>query len=225
MRGLGQAPCGCPLGDTADWYRVYASPQEAYVWRARLGGAEMRDPSDALAVLAAFGKAQDLDLNVQGICVVKQPGGARVDVVITTKTTQPALIYTPLVNDDAESLALKLLSDGQLRQRFPQLSISEPELLQITGPPDAVDFWRSHETLWDPSLGQTGHGGPTQAFARLSGAYLGAADEGPALKAWKVDKPGLGPDQGKDGDATVFWVIGGVALVWLFVRSIGAGAS
>jgi hypothetical protein len=211
-----------PLGDTGDWYRVYARPDEAYLWRARLVMAELRDPSDALAVLAAFGRAQNLDLNVQGICVKQMDAGTQVDVVLTTPTTQ---IYTPLVDDDAESLAIGVMSDASLRQRFPSLAVRSPELLQITGPPDAIDFWRSHATVWDPSLGQTGHGGPTQAFANLSGAYLGAADEGPRLKPWKVDRPGLEPDQDNKTDATVFWVIGGIALAWLVVRSIGAGAN
>jgi hypothetical protein len=228
VRGLGAALAGCALGDTGDWYGLYARPEEAYVWRAQLVGADIRDPEDALAVLASFGQTQNLKLNVQGICIQKQQDGAVVDVVLTTTSLKVYVISAPVpmfTAQSAEEIATGMLGDRSLRERFPQLSIRTAELLQITAPPAAIDFWRSHATLWDPSLGQTGQGGPTQAFANLTGAYLGAADDGPGLKPWKVAKPGLGPDQDKDSDATVFWVIGGLALAWLVVRSIGSGAS
>ena len=228
MRGLGAALAGCALGDTGDWYGLYARPEEAYVWRAQIVGADIRDPEDALAVLAAFGKAQKLHLNVQGICVQKQQDSTIVDVVLTTASLKVYAVAAPVpmfTAQNASEIAASMLGDRSLRERFPQLSVRAADLLQITAPPAAIDFWRSHPTLWDPSLGQTGQGGPTQAFANLTGAYLGAADDGPGLKPWKVDKPGLGPDQDKDSDATVFWVIGGLALAWLVVRSIGAGAS
>lgn len=204
------------LGDTGDWYRLYASADEVYLWRARLERAPMSDPSDALAVLAAFGKASDLDLSVQAICVVRDGDGAMVDVVLTSPVRQ---IYTAL-NDGATSLAQKLVASSALRERFPGLVITDPKLLQLTGPPDAVDFWRSHPTVWDPTLGQTGQGGPTSAFAKLEGVYEGVADEGPRARPWITPQPDLGPGPKQDDKQTVLWVMGGLVLAWLVVRSL-----
>ena len=202
------------LGDTSAWYRLYARPDEVYLFRARVTGAELSHPDDALALLAAVGRASDLNLNVQGIAIEKTPGGATIDVPMTTAVVRA---YAPLIYEDAPGIAMGMLSDPRLRERFPKLAVAAPELLQVTGPPAAIDFWRSHATLWDPTLGQSGQGGPTAAFAERAGVYLGAADG--ALKPWTVKRPGLGPTPSQEDKHTALWVMGGLVLAWLVVRA------
>jgi hypothetical protein len=202
------------LGETSEWYRLYAVPEEVYVFRARVTGVEMTHPDDALALLAAVGRASDLNLNVQGITVNRTATDTTIDVPMTTAMTRA---YAPLLYEDADGIATAMLMDAQLRSRFPKIGVSTPELLQLTGPPAAIDFWRSHATLWDTTLGQGGQGGPTAAFAERAGVYHGVADGAPVLKPWTVERPGLGPAPSKD--VTALWVMGGLVLAWLVIRT------
>lgn len=179
-----------PFGDTAPWSRWLASPEEVYVWRAQIAGAKLTQPADALMMLRAVAAAQDLSLDAKAVAVgpgssfdiVTGPGG-RIDIIMAADSTIPYVSTT-----DAEELAAALLADPTVRTRYPQLSVSAPAWLQLTGPPAAVDFWRSRPTLWDDKVG------PLDAFAKQQGVYRGTADDGPAAAQWAPSgQPPLGP--------------------------------
>ena len=157
----------------------------------------------------------DEDLDVRGIAVQAEDDTATVDVVLSTNR---ARVYPPGFYDDAADIALKVAAEPALRERFPSLAVQGAELLQLTGPPDAVDFWRAHSVLWSTVLGQTGAGGPTTDFAEGRGIFLGVADDGPRLTPWSTASPGLGPKREKDNYAAL-WVMGGLVLAWLVVRT------
>ena len=203
------------LGDTRDWGVWYSVPDEVYLWRAHFTGATL---ADALAVVRAVGLGSDLNLDVRGIAVRPDGEAAEVDVVLSTGRHRA---YPPGVYDNAADIALKVAGDAALRQRFPALKIDAAQLLQLVGPPAAVDFWRAHSILWSRALGQTGQGGPTSEFAEGRGIYLGAADDGPRLKPWSIASPGLAPTDSKEKDSyTLLLVMGGLVLAWFAVRSL-----
>jgi len=197
------------FGDTGGWARWYADPSEIYLWRAKVRGAALDDPRDAQLLLRAVARGQQLRLDVRGLVVGwGKDNVANVDVVMSADTLIPYVVPTT-----AEVVAERAAADEALRQRFPGLAFSEPQFLELTGPADAVDFWRSHQIIWDDKTG------PLDAFARLEGIYRGAADDGPRASRWTLPEPELDgkPATPGLGTATTFvgWAAVGAAVVWL----------
>jgi hypothetical protein len=205
----------CGLGDTSAWWRAYATNTEVYVWRAKLQADHPSTPEDALTILAAVMKTHGAGLDARGVCVyATEGGGYGIDVV---QTVRNFAIRTQLTGWSAEDVALGVMSDGPVRAAMPKIQIADPEWLQLTGPPQAVDFWRAHEILWDYALGGGG-GGPTQAFADVRGVYKSPSDDGSSAQAWKPGKLSLGPSGTSQGDKSniAVWVAG-IGLVALGV--------
>jgi hypothetical protein len=200
------------LGDTADWWRTYASPSEVYVWRVKVTGFGLASPDDPLALLRAASRSPNLLLDARGVCVsVDSEGSGTLDVVFTIR--EYALNANILALwPDAEDVAAAVLADDSAQARFPKLGLAEPEWLQLTGPAASVDFWRSAPILWDRQLGPSWQGGPTQAFADRDGVYIGAADAGPGLTAWKTGKPPVGSHKKGNGQSWVPLAAVGVLL-------------
>ena len=203
-----------PLGDTSAWWRSYASPSGVYLWRAQVEGMVLVSPDDALAVVAAVGRVQNSLLDVRGIALrVSESGVGQVDVVQTSRdfaTNTNLLMLWP----DADEVAQAVVADPSVKGRFPSLVLRQPEWLELTGPADAVDFWRSSPILWDRLLGSGKLGGPTQAFSNRDGIYIGQADDGTGLRSWSGGKPGPAPNGGggKSTTTILLWV-GGAAIV------------
>lgn len=197
------------MGDTADWDLFYASPSEVYVWRAPIEGAGVSGPEDAQLVLRAIARAQINKLDVRGVVFgYYEDGSQGLDVVFTADTILPYAIP-----QSAARLAEAALSDPALRARFPSLSFPGPRWLELTGPPDAIDFWRAHAIVWDDQVG------PTDAFAQLEGIYRGEADDGPRLAPWKKEPPVLNgkpiPGEKSAWPTLALVGLGMAALVWI----------
>jgi hypothetical protein len=173
----------------------------------------LQSPDDALAIVAAVGRTPGSILDVRGIALrVSDAGVGQVDVVQTsreTATNTNLLLLWPDETDVAESI----VGDASVKGRFPGLVIRQPEWLELTGPADAVDFWRSAPIIWDRLLGSGKLGGPTQSFSDRDGVYIGQSDDGTALRSWAGgSRPGLGPSGGSQSSMTLLWV-GAAALV------------
>jgi hypothetical protein len=210
--------CLCGLGDTSDWWRLYASASEVYLWRAKLLGDAPREPTDALAMLAAVMRGAEAGLDARGVCVyATEGGGYTVDVVMTIRTFA---VRTDITGWDAADVAAAVAADGGVRAAMPNLKLESPEWLQLTGPPQSTDFWRAHEIVWDYALAPNG-GGPTQAFADIRGVYKSPADEGPNAQPWKPKVSPLGPPGGGEtgkGNMAVVWAAGiGLAVLGVYL--------
>lgn len=200
------------FGETGPWDLFYASPDEVYVWRAPIEGAVIETPDDAQLVLRAIAKAQINKLDAKAIAFVLrgQADQQAIDVLFTADSTIP---YT--IPQSAKRLAEAAEADPALRQRFPGIAFPDAQWLELTGPPDAIDFWRAHEIVWDDSVG------PTDAFAKLKGIYKGQADDGPRVTAWTKKPPDLngGKNGGHPGTSSaltyVGLALGTAAIVWL----------
>lgn len=177
------------LGETSGWAQFIVSPEEVYIWRAHLHGAKLVAPDQALLFVRAVGKGQNQNLDVRGIALDRQSDTDwSVDVVLTSSENVLGLIPR-----NADGVAQQVLLDPAVRQVFPQLSISEPQFRQLTGPKAAIDHWRSQALLWDHLLG--GDGGPTDTFAQPAEYSIvkGTADDGKLAQPWVVAPAGLGP--------------------------------
>jgi len=164
-------------------------------------------------------------LNIRGICVNPSGSGQTVDIIFTIQSwmTNPdptgLLYHWPTAKDIAAAIA----ADPGVIARFRGLSMNGYAWLQLTGPASAVDFWRAQPILWDRNLGDGKIGGPTQAFADRSGAYIGAADDGISLQGMPGSgKLPIGPGNEKSSSGTTaLWVLGGIGAIgaiWYFTR-------
>ena len=206
------------FGETSGWWRAAASPSGVYVWRGQIEGMVLQSPDDALAVVAAVGRTGNLILDLRGIALrVSEAGIGQVDVIGTSReiaTNTNLLMLWP----DERDVAQSIVGDPAVKGRFPQLVIRQPEWLELIGPADAVDFWRSHPVVWDRSLGSGSLGGPTQAFSNRQGIYIGQADDGTGLKSWSGGtRPDLGPSNGGGGSV-------GTTLLWVGGAAVAVGA-
>jgi LPXTG-motif cell wall-anchored protein len=206
------------IGETSAWWNTVAVPSSVYLWRVQVEGMAFQSPDDALAVVAAVGRAPNSLLDVRGIALrVSEAGIGQLDVVQTSRelaTNTNLLMLWP----DARGVAEAVVGDPSVKGRFPQLVLRQPEWLELAGPADAIDFWRSAPVLWDRFLGSGRMGGPTAAFSNREGVYVGQADDGTMLRSWSSGgKPGLGPSQ-DDGSSTT------TILLWVGGAALAAGA-
>lgn len=171
------------FGDTEPWSRWWASPAEVYVWRARLKNAEIGSPADALRILRSVAEAQTDSLELDARAIALGADG-RVDVIFTADSTRP---YGAAV--DALDIAQTVRQDPSLRTLWPQLDVTSPVWLELTGPPQATDFWRSRPILIDDTVGVQ------DAFAKQQGVFQGAADDGDSAQAWTGSEPPLEPPE------------------------------
>ena len=206
------------LGDTAAWGegvlpRVYVTPKEVYLWRAKLSGADFQEPKDGAYFIQAIGK-KIAGFDIRGICIVRGATPS-VDVVFTVND------YLFDVWDNAQDVSNFVSQDMDLRARFPGVGIISPQMLQLTGPPASVDFWVQAPIAWSNSIG------PQSAFTNLQCIYEGIADDGLNLKVWS-NPIVLGPSSGgaqKQSDSSGhagLWVLGGVlAAAFLGKKLLG----
>jgi hypothetical protein len=167
------------FGDTTSWGHLYGNADEVYLLRVH-ANVLPASADDLLLFLRAFGLAQNFGLNLRGAAV--QPDGADGAWIDIVGTTASRVSWWRTVSDVVASM----LQDSNLRGRYSELALDQADTLQLTGPPAAVDFWRSRVVLWDLSLGSNpcgpddscapGAGGPTQAYASRLNLYSGQAD-------------------------------------------------
>lgn len=216
------------FSDTTSWFGLLASTDEVYIYRARVKGAAIKSPHEAMLFARAVGQGQNMKLDVRGVAVQKASessgGDWWVDVIMTSPESGVAIMVT-----NASGITQAVLGDSELRATFPSLSVASAELLELTGPQSAIDHWRAQPILWDHALpGAAGRGGPTDTFATPA-AYsvvLGKADDGKAAKPWIVPSPGLGPNGSGGGaleSATVFWILGIAAVAAVAISAMGKG--
>lgn len=200
------------LGETSNWLGLVASPSEVYLVRLAVKGARLDTPDDAKKFARAVGSlmSDKLDLDVRGVAVWGSASDRHVDVILTSDDSRVSLI-TPS-NDGIKSA---VEADPTLRAGSPTFSVTSAELLQLTGPPDAIDHWRSQPILWDRHLGPGSSGGPTDTFATPAeySIVLGKADDGKRSSPWRAADPGLGPDAKKNAASAWPWVLGILAAV------------
>lgn len=203
------------------WGQWYAQPGKIYVWRAPYSGAEFDGPEDGMLLARAVARASKLKLDIRGVVLgtYTSDGQPGVDVVMTADSVIP---YA--VQQSAGSLGRAALADPSLYRRFPDLAFGSaahgaPKFVQLTGPPDAIDFWLQHPVIWDDTSG------PMEAFVKLRGVYRGEADDGPRLNEWRRDAPPLGPGD-KPSSQLVdpkmlragMWIAAGAAVAWIGAR-------
>lgn len=210
------------FGDTTAWHGAVANTDEVYVWRAGLSGADITSADDLAAIVRAAGLAKgsletlgvspNFGLDLRGAVVAD--GSGHIDIVGTSPSWK-LFVGSP----NASRLGDAILADPSVRQRYPSLAFSDPQWLQLTGPPGAVDFWRSRSVLWDHNLS-----GPTAAFTARQNLFVGTADDGTGLHLLGGGAPGPGPGPLPDpgvlpaaagGAMPALWIIGTVAVVWL----------
>ncbi len=208
---------GRPFGETSSWWGLVSTTDEVYLFRALLKGLPITTPIDALLFVRVVGERFNafFPMDVRGVALGKVTGN---DYVIDVVMTSPQSGVAPLT-PSAVSVQAAILADSDINRIYPALQVVDPEILELTGPKDAVDHWRAQPVLWDHSLeGARGHGGPTDTFATPADYSIvkGKADDGKGATPWKVDKPGFDPTPGaqtSDSTATVFLVLLGIGIV------------
>lgn len=187
------------LGETTGWLGVSAATDEVYLVRLDVKGARLDSPADALKWARAVGQivSTKLETDVRGVAVWQDATGQHVDVVMTADKSGISILVP-----SEEGLREAIEADAELRRSSPALVVTRAQLLELTGPADAIDHWRSQPLLWDRHLGAAG--GPTDTFATPAeySVVKGKADDGKRAEPWKTIVPGLGPPGGK---ATAMW--------------------
>jgi len=199
------------LGDTAAWGegilpRVYVTPYEVYLWRAKLSGVDFQEPKDATYFVQAIGR-KIAGFDIRGICISRAQE-VSVDVIFTASS------YLLNIWDNAEDITGFISQDADLRGRYPGVQVSSSALLQLTGPPASIDFWLSAPILWSNSQKAQ------QALSSLQSIYEGVADDGYNLKAWVLPinlgpGGGSGSSQKSSSSYTGLWILGGVIALAL----------
>lgn len=236
---------GCPcqskaLGGFGPWRQLQVEDDEVYLWRGKVTGVPLTSRADLKTVAIALAKAirgmgffdptgvvESLLFTLRGITVKEEDGGFWLDGAMTSNVDQ-LLGGGGLVFSDAEDVGADLAKN--LQATWHAARVSSPSLLVIDDDAPkhpALDFWRSHAPIWDPTLGGglIPKGGPTQSLDRFEGLYRGTADQGINLKPWAP--PGSGPPGAKPqttgtggsplpGVIAVVAVVGG--LYWLSTR-------
>lgn len=182
------------------------SASEVYVFRTKVTGAKLRDATDVLPFISAFGQGQDLRLDVRGAAVWNRSGESfMIDLIGTTDFGLPV----PLIADGPADIAKHIEEDPEIRAAFPQVKLSDAQFGPVKDAKVAVDRWLALPILWDRRLpGKRGKGGPTASFATPAeySIVLGKADDAKATP-WKIDAPGLGPGREPENDVAL-WLLG-----------------
>lgn len=209
------------FGDTTPWgesiwdVRVVASPREVFLWRAKLSGVTLDAPQQALLFVQAIGRKLST-FDIRGITVSGEGGELSVDVVYTSPDyMSPPPWKWPPGWDTASDISEFVTSDSDVRAAFPSLQVVTANLLELSGPPAAIDFWLSRAILWDSGVG------PMQAFVDRQNVYKGIADDGPNAKPWKNESSLVEPQDllgGKSGVSGLVLVAGVAAVAWLGSR-------
>jgi hypothetical protein len=209
------------FGDTAPWgesawdVRVVASPREVFLWRAKLSGAGIFSPQQALLLVQAIGRKLST-FDIRGITVSGEGGESSVDVVYTSPDyMSPPPWKWPPGWDTASDISGFVTTDSDVRASFPSLQVVSANLLELTGPPASVDFWLSRTILWDSGIG------PMQSFVDRQGVYKGIADDGSNAKPWKSEASLVEPQdvlKNKSGIGGLILVAGVAAVAWLGSR-------
>ena len=191
---LAGSPFGDSFGDVSAWnYPTFHTldANEIYVVRLKCTGLPLADGGALLLFVRALGVNQTLGFDIRGAAAWQDPGAPStswwIDIVCTVSGWEGNPI--PFLGNDAASIAAKIQNDPTLRQSFPSLQIDQSASLwgELTGPAQAIDFWKSQPLLWDHNLPGPkcvavvgGCGGPTNTFANppASSIVKGKADDG-----------------------------------------------
>lgn len=186
------------LGDFDPWSCMWChvwSADDVYVLRLRMDGVTILNARDALRFVQSAGQAQNFRLDVRGMAIRESGTGILADIVFTARE---GFVGIPILADTATSMAATMNADPDLLQVYPDLKISLPVFGRLTGPPDALDQWKSVALLWDNLLsGPRGRGGPTDTFATPGDYNLvrGSAEDGKRANPFStgIAQPPLGP--------------------------------
>jgi hypothetical protein len=178
------------IGDLDAWSCMSChlwSSGDVYIFRTVATGVSLKEASDLLQFVKAFGRDQNLRIDVRGAGAWKNSDGSTVIDIVGT--VQSAGISIPFMADDATSIAKKMSQDKDLMSSFPSMRLSNPAFGTIAKPNDAIDHWLSLPVMW------TGEGLPTASFSQPHeyNLFLGKADDGSKVIPWKIGVPGLGP--------------------------------
>jgi hypothetical protein len=174
------------LGDTASWWGLSTQLDEVYLLRLKLSGLALQSPEQALEWARGVGTVAGKipwNLDVRGVAVDGGGDSWTVEVVLTSTDS-----WKTIVGPSAQSWADDALA--LIRPSFPGAVVKQADLLQLTGPADAITHWRSQAVLWDHLTGK-----PTDAFVR-PGDYSvvqGKVEDGSRARPWLVHKPELKP--------------------------------
>ncbi len=222
----------CAFGETSSWWRVYASASEVYVWRATFKGLRIETADDLHPFVKAFGRAQNMSLDVRGVCAQPVSGDSYiVDVVYTARITAP----TPIIGaDDADDVLEIVKEDVDFSKRYTSIQVDNPQWLQLVGPKNSLDFWLSQPVLWDANLGTRSWGrggGPTSSWTDMKGLFLGSSEFVDGLKPLSpklgggFSPPGLNQDSNnKNIGLTVVALAAIVGGAWFIGNSVSKGA-
>lgn len=200
------------FGDTQSWGHICTEQDEVYLLRARVN-VEIKTAEDLRPFVKAFALAQNYQLNVRGATAKPLAGGyTQIDIIGTAddRDTCPDVVFD---YSTVATVVDKMMQDSELRSEYPGLQISDYDTLELTGPPQAVDFWRMQSVLWDVNLGEntptwwyqkSGLGQGTQAYIRFENLRLGTADDGSTAKLLprRGALPPIGTGSGSGGNTT-----------------------
>ncbi len=196
------------LGETSKWLGLLASPSEVYLFRFSAKNANPKSPLDLLAFVRAVGQVNlfQTKLDIRGVTMWddgSSPDAHTFDVVATSPEGGLSLVLP-----SASGILNSVSSDPNVQALFPGIVLSDPSLLELIGPSDAIDHWRSQPILWDHSLSSgAGVGGPTDTFASPAeySIAIGKADDGKRAKPWTV---GQKKPAAPGGSNTLLWILG-----------------
>lgn len=182
------------FGDTQSWDHIFSASLEdsvflldsVYLWRATLSTPiDTSRPDDLWLVWRAATGDVVSQYGAAGIGAAVSLDGKGVDVVFAfTNSDTPTLAPFHTTGDIAKAV----VNDSSVRQRYPNIGVSSSDTLQLIGPPQSIEFWKSRAFTWD-----TGDSGPNALGAKKAQMYIGTADDGPNLREFPtaVD-PGFG---------------------------------
>jgi len=196
------------LGDTSSWLGIVSSPKEVYLFRVRAHGLAPKSPLDLLAFVRAVGQSR-LSPDVRAVTLWSDSGEPTIDVIVTSPGGTGVTFLVPSSDGVLEDVAKNVA----VQRIFPGIVLHDPELLQLTAPQDAIDFWLVQPLLWDRNLP-----GPTDVFANPFeySVDLGKADDGPRVKPWKEGQPM--PSLPGSGGNALFLVLGAGLAAYIIYR-------
>jgi len=220
------------FGDTTPWgesvwnVRYMVTPSEVYLWRAKISGAKLLRPQDALKIVMAIGRKLRA-FDIRGI-TVNDTMGAGGDLFVDVVFTAAGYFVNLAIGgwNTASDIDGFVKDDADVRAAFPNLAVASSSLLQLTGPSGALDFWLNRALVYSNTRG------PLQAYQDVENVYIGIADDGPNLKPW-LKEGGLGPptplepghqqQEEKSGVNGLFLLATVVGIAWLGSRLLRQG--
>lgn len=234
------------FGELESYWGMVPSTDEVYVLRFWLVDTFMNlsTPYDPLRLVSVVGHLLPSGYNVRGIAIQEDDlADANAALLELDELSVQHSVHADIILTHAHGLQLvgyfrdgedftELMnrSDSEFHQQWPDARVvGAAKWYELTGPERVLVDWRISPVLWDYRLNSIGgQGGPTSAFVRGDGVWIGTADQPlrqlPPTEVKPIPAPPNGggasvppPPASARPDASFWMLVGAAGIATYFV--------